>query len=625
MEEEGWNSESDSTSVGNNCQVLEPQMKRPRTLQGLKNHNVGGVERKIDQKVVHEFIAQMVTEHDLPCEFVEWNGFQALTKYISSDQAQCVSNSRDYVAADVMRVYLLEKQKLKRELASVRGRLCLTFRHWTSEAAHGYFTLTAHYVDEDWKLNAKLLNFGHMAPPHSDFELSRKLDRYLCGWGIERKIFSITVDNASASASASSNDELQNSKERPCYWDGVLSDGEFFHFKCGAHILDLIAQESLKVVSDFTHKIRKSVKYVSVSFTRLKQFYQYVEEVGGIDTKDGLHLDVSGKWNSTYRMLESAIKFRRAFECLRSDMKYKHCPTNEEWERGEKICKFLKAFYELSSRSYGSTCRTINLYLYRILWIIELSLRKMKLREDRVIKDMAGKMLDEFEKYLSEYSMILAFAFALDPSRKLKYLEDAYYRLYGDINVAKDKVNNVRKALSALFKEYANKGASTSSNLDSRVTIRKSGSTMSDPLMDSWIEHCEREIQKKYDAGMTQLDLYFEEIPSDYGYKTALDYWKNRSHQYVDVALMARDVLSFPIFAVASESAFSIGSSILNKYRSCMLSENLQALICSHNWLYGFSHTDQFGDMMEGTKRIEINLSKLDSNVIVKYESEDED
>ena len=73
----------------------------------------------------------------------------------------------------------------------------------------------------------------------------------------------------------------------------LLCNGDFFHIRCCAHILNLIVQEGLKVASDALHKIREGVKYVRGSESRMKQFCQCVEEVGGIDSSVGLCLDVS--------------------------------------------------------------------------------------------------------------------------------------------------------------------------------------------------------------------------------------------------------------------------------------------------------------------------------------------
>ncbi|WJX53619.1 hypothetical protein P8452_39591 [Trifolium repens] len=582
--------------------------------------------KKIDHMMIRESVTQMTIENYLPFRFVEWDKFRAFTKFVSHNEAEFLS--RDAVIADVMKVYLVEKDKLKKQLAAIEGSVCLSFRCSTSSASsRGYFTLTAHFMDDQWNLNVKLLNFCHLDHSHDDFELSRKVIGCLQEWGIERNVFSITMDNASAN-----DGDLLNLKNQLSTLDSFLRTFITLatpaslekHFKCCAPVLDLMVHESLKVISDVLDKIRNSLKYLSVSNSRLKQFCQSVEEVG--DGSDVLHLDVPGKWVSTYTMLKSSIKYRSAFEhmCLK-DTTYSHCPSSEEWERGEKICAFLKMFYGLTTIISQSTYPTSRTHLDKF-WGIEISLKKMMLSEDDKIRDMASKMLNEFDKYLSEYSMILAFGCVLNPRLKFKFLEFLYKKLGHDTETVKDKVSNVRKALYTLFNEYANKVASTSTRFS--LMGSRSSSTTWKKEMDSmdikFQEYLEKKRQKKYEDGVTQLDLYLKETTDRY-YKNPLEYWKSRDHKYDILARMARDVLSIPIITVASESAFSPGSCILNKYRNCMVSENLQALVCSHNWLFGFSPSDRSEDEIEETRKIDINLSKQDSKCQCVHESKTDD
>jgi hypothetical protein len=106
----------------------------------------------------------------------------------------------------------------------------------------------------------------------------------------------------------------------------LLCGGAFFHVRCGAHILNLIVQEGLKVIDKSVSKIQETVKYIKGSEIRICKFKECAQQLG-IRTAKGLHLDVTTRWNATYDMFESAMKYRRVFAHLEiKDANYKHCP-----------------------------------------------------------------------------------------------------------------------------------------------------------------------------------------------------------------------------------------------------------------------------------------------------------
>ena len=85
--------------------------------------------------------------------------------------------------------------------------------------------------------------------------------------------------------------------------------------------------------------------------------------------------------------------------------------------------------------------------------------------------------------------------------------------------------------------------------------------------------------------------MYLEELRLDKNQNSKLEvlsWWKEHYNQFPKLSLMARDLMSIPIITVTFESSFSTGKKILTPYRSRLLSENMEATLCTKSWLYGF-------------------------------------
>ncbi|CAL0327695.1 unnamed protein product [Lupinus luteus] len=234
----------------------------------------------------------------------------------------------------------------------------------------------------------------------------------------------------------------------------LLLNGELFHVRWCAHILNLIVQDGLKVASNTLHKIRQSVKYIKVSERRTRQVFACIALVDGIDMPIGLRSHCVTRLNFTFTMFESAINYRCAFNSFSlHDTNYMWCPLEDEWNRAEIICDFFRPLNNSTKLISAFSYPTSNLYLGGI-WIIECLLNSILINEDLIIQQMARNMKAKFSKYWSDYTMVLAFGTILDPSKKLDFVQclfeevDPFYM---------EKVKQVKINLYRLYDEYVNK------------------------------------------------------------------------------------------------------------------------------------------------------------------------
>ncbi|XP_031108405.1 zinc finger BED domain-containing protein RICESLEEPER 2-like [Ipomoea triloba] len=379
-------------------------------------------------------------------------------------------------------------------LKSSCARVSLTTDSWTSLQRVNYMCLTLHYIDNEWKLHKRILNFCPISS-HKGEDIGKAIEKCLRDWGLDN-VFTITVDNAS------SNDVATGYLRKKFNNLGSsILDGKFLHMRCIAHIVNLAVNDALKENNESICRVRGAVRYVRQSPSRLQKFKECIQ-MEKIQSKALLSLDVCTRWNSTYLMLDSAQKFERAFERFEElDPHYGHdllnsegIPDHDDWENVRRLCMFLGHFYDLTVKVSGSLYVTSNTYFPEICEVYSI-LRDWIKSRDSHFSSMAQRMKDKFDKYwgnvdkmkdkfdkywgnvdkmnmllyvywgnVDKMNMLLYVATVLDPRRKYVYADFCFKRMYSN-DEASILSKKLRQVMMDLFNEYKRLHESSSSSV----------------------------------------------------------------------------------------------------------------------------------------------------------------
>lgn len=137
---------------------------------------------------------------------------------------------------------------------------------------------------------------------------------------------------------------------------------------------------------------------------------------------------------------------------------FQEIPADEEWDKAEKIAKFLSVFYEITQIFSGSKYPAANLY-FPVVAIAHLTLKDKLDCEDEFISLMAAKMYEKFKKYWADFSTILAIACIVDPRYKLSCVDFFCRKFYGADSL---QFTDLKVNFFSLFDEYAVKASPSS-------------------------------------------------------------------------------------------------------------------------------------------------------------------
>ncbi|KAG6394884.1 hypothetical protein SASPL_145475 [Salvia splendens] len=305
--------------------------------------------------------------------------------------------------------------------------------------------LLTHCIDKEWRLHKKIISFFDISS-HKGDDLAEVLIKALTNWGIQR-LFCCTMDNARSNDVA-----IRQMKSTFNARNMLVANGQYFHQRCVAHIINLVVDDGLKQIGMAVVRVREAVKWIKGSSARSKSFKD-IAKVCKVDTKKFFCQDVPTRWNSTYLMLEAALPYEPAMKLFNSvtpqfgsdlrQLKHKDLtigvPGEEDWIEVKRRCGFLQKFYDLTRLVSGTTYVTSHSFFMEMCDIFTIIKSLEDDREDADIRYMAKKMMEKLGKYwLEEYELnpnmnkILYIAAMFDPRQKMKHVQYCLKMVYGD-------------------------------------------------------------------------------------------------------------------------------------------------------------------------------------------------
>ncbi|KAL6636965.1 hypothetical protein ACP70R_024537 [Stipagrostis hirtigluma subsp. patula] len=545
----------------------------------------GYANATFDQDRSSSYLAKMIILHDYPLHIVQQPAF---TAFIDSLQPRFRVVDVDTMEGEVYGVFQKEKERLLQAFSTTPGRISLTIGLWTTSQTLGYVSLAGQFIDSEWKVHRRMLNFMMVSSPHSENALSEAISTSLSEWNMKDKLFTITLDNDCSSHdiySANLRDHLSNK-------NNLMLKGQLFVVRCYAHILNVVAQDVIASIHGVIYNIRESIKFIKASPTREEKFAEIALHLEIPSTKT-LCLDVTTQWNTTYLMLLAALDYRQAFATLETcDDNYNEAPSAEDWKKVEAACTYLKLLYDSAHSIMAAANPTSNIFFHEA-WKLQLELSNAITHEDQIFSSIAKDMHEKFDKYWKDCNLVLAVAVVMDPRFKMKLVEFSYSKIYG-VEAAK-YVKVVDDAIHELYREYVTQPlpltpAYVEGGANKTVPVSENNASATPPTGD----------------GLLDFDMYLSEIATSQPSKSELEqyleealtpriqefdimsWWKLNTLKFPTLSKMARDILAIPMSMVSSGSSIftaPTGSRMLDDYRSSLRPETVEALFCAKDWL----------------------------------------
>jgi hypothetical protein len=225
---------------------------------------------KYDENASVRLLCYAIIMHEYPFSIAQHRYF---VKFIKSLRPSFPLKSRVTVRKEIMELYKEEKNLLYAQFNKLSCRVSFTMDTWTSIQNKSYLCVTAHWIDDNWKMQKRIINFMHVEGSHGGIKLSDTFFANVLNWNLDKKMFALSLDNVAANK-VDIGIVIENAKEL------LVCDGKFFHVRCANHILNLVARDGLSCIGNVIGNIRQFVTIIKRSPLRLEAFEKCAKECG---------------------------------------------------------------------------------------------------------------------------------------------------------------------------------------------------------------------------------------------------------------------------------------------------------------------------------------------------------
>lgn len=452
---------------------------------------------------------------------VDTKDFEDFVDYLRPDTAV---NSRTTIMRRLEELYIQMKDKLKQELNSFNSKFSITCDVWTSKNQLSFFGFTAHFIDDEWNVQERLLAFKLLEVEHDGKSLANAFLDVLTDFELTHRLLGVTADNASNNSTMMAHLESYFADNHPSAGFSVAWN----QIECMAHVINLGAKEVLKCFkepldtedyepdSDSMDKVVSAISRLAFLVRKIRSSPKLRRSMKKICEQQGKVylvpiIDVSTRWNSTYDMLVRAIEYKEIINSTiyqQTDKKLKKIVLEEEeWACLDDVVEVLYPLKEvtLEVSQNGASLSITNVMMLYYFCTVSLKESMKKFDESDDIYFGIQASIEKLEHYYDKLSPMVGIALILDPRMKKEFLVDC-------LKWEDEWVQTIERQFEMAYQFYKNK---TSLNHTSTIA---SPSREGESLPDS---HCRMKrfkqslnMQRRIDRAReeTEIQRYYNVI-----------------------------------------------------------------------------------------------------------------